>query len=96
MAEGVVGQCGQADHSVVSDQFVSSGLPDVARRPRAGALRRRTEVASLIQPDIKPIDLVSCPAQERNQNGSDVAAITRDEDPHRQLPDCLETRCRRW
>ena len=44
------------------------------------------EVASLIQADVEPVDLVPGPAQERDQNGSDVAAVTRDEDPHRQLP----------
>ena len=86
MTDRVVGQRGEADHRVVAGQLARLGVPDVARWPRAEALRRGAEVTPLVQADVEPVDLVPSPAQERDKNGSDVAAITRDEDPHRQLP----------
>ena len=86
MTERVIGQCGQADHRVVAGQLARLGVPDVERRPRADALWPGAEVTSLIKAGIEPVHLVPGTAQERDQNGSDVAAITRNENPHRQLP----------
>ena len=45
-----------------------------------------TEVASLVQAEVEPVDLVPGRAQERHQNGSDVAAVARNEDPHSLTP----------
>ena len=40
------------------------------------------EVAAFVQAEVKALDLVPGRAQQRHQDGPDVAAVTRDEDPH--------------
>ena len=81
MSQRIVGQCRQADHGVVPGQVGWPGIPDVAGRPQAG-LRDGAEIASLVETEIKSLDLVPGCVQERNENGSDIAAITRNQDLH--------------
>ena len=83
MAERVIGEGGQAGHGVVAGQVARFGLPHVNRKAPADVFRSRAEVTSLIQAEVKAVYVVPRPAQEGNENGSDVATITRNKDPHR-------------
>ena len=83
MAERVIGQGGQAGHGVVAGQVVRFGLAHVNRKAPADVFRSRAEVTTLVQAEVKAVYVVPGPAQEGNENGSDVATITRNKDPHR-------------
>ena len=90
MTERVIGQRRQADDRVIADQLGGLGVPDVARSARADALRCMAEVTPLVETEVQPLNLVPGCAQERDQDGADVATITRNENPHRQPPDLGE------
>ena len=47
----------------------------------------RTEVAPCVQIQVKPVDHVSGSSQERDEDGTNVATVTRDEDSHLLPPD---------
>jgi hypothetical protein len=82
VAERVIGQGGQADHGVVAGAMFRLDIPDVEPGAETGILRSGAEVATLIEAEVETFHRVSGGAQERNKDGSDVAAITCYEDPH--------------
>jgi len=81
VAQRVVGQRRQAHHRVVADQVRGR---DIAEVPRSGvpALGRGTEVTAFVQAEIEPVDLVPRGPHERREDGTDVAAVTRNENSH--------------
>ena len=90
MADRVVGQGSQADDCVVAGAVPRLDIPEVEPRAGTGVLWSRTEVATLVESEVETIDGVSGRAQERDQNRSDVATITCDEDLHCYPYDRLE------
>ena len=67
---------------------------DVHRRE---VVRRRDEVALVVQPDVEPDDLVAGGAQRRRHLDTDVAAVTRHQNPHgRPRPRRHMTSLRTW
>ena len=84
MAQRVVRQRRQADHRVEASQLAGLRVPHVARRSRTDVIRGRAEVAPLVQAQVEPADLVPRRPQERDKDRTDIAAITRDHDPHRK------------
>jgi hypothetical protein len=61
----------------MADQLAGLGVPDVTSSARADLLRCGAEVAPLIETEIEPVNLVPGCAQERDEDGSDVAATAR-------------------
>jgi hypothetical protein len=62
------------------------GIPGISQVPRTEILRAGAEVAPLMETDVQPVYLVPRRAQEQNQDGSHIAPVTGDENPHLPPP----------
>jgi hypothetical protein len=62
---------------------VGIGIPDIAGRARPDIHWARAKIATLIQAEVQPIDLVPSRAQDGNHDSSDVAAVTGHQHPHK-------------
>ena len=81
IAQRVVGQCGQAQDRVVASQVAGLHIPHVLRALQH-VFRGGTEIASLVQAEVEPLNLVPGSSQERHQDRTDVATVARDENSH--------------
>ena len=84
MPDRIIGQGGEADHSVVARAVPWFDVPHVDPGAKTDVLRSRTEVATLIETQVEAFHRVSRRLQERNEDSPYVAAITCDENPHCQ------------